>query len=354
MLVSAVLLSGACIEGMDRPGDAKLISFPDLTVDGRWPWDGEAPDMRVDRPSVDVTLDIRPLDGSVDRLPGDGTVDRLAADRSVDTLSPDGSVDTLSPDSSVDLSVDAPTSDTATDAPWADGASTASCASAADRGTVMLLTFEGSGSTVTDVAGAHDGELINPSRAARAPGAVGCGDALEFNPSTSFAHVEVADSADWVIGTGSVDFWLRPHATPSWLAGIMGREDWASEAGEFVIAQFCNNSIIVRIQSASGGHRVCSDPISNDAWHHVGVNFGAGGLELFVDGQRATRTQSIVCGGLSFDCGETTTQGLTARSNPWVIGARTGGSEPGSATPVSDPFEGAIDSVRISTIRRVF
>ena len=94
---------------------------------------------------------------------------------------------------------------------------------------------------------------------------------------------------------------------------------------------------------------------------HVGVNFGgAQGLQLFVDGLLASETTDATFGSYDYPCdgdypcNTSTTKGIMGNSNPWVIGANSMSSQDGQAGPVYLHLGGAVDYVRISSVRRDF
>jgi hypothetical protein len=228
------------------------------------------------------------------------------------------------------------------------------CAGAGDANTVALYTFEGSGSTVTDVAGGHHGKTVG-SGLSRVTGMGGCGDAMRFSSTNPISYVEIPNAAAWNLSSGSVDLWVRFDGTGA-VEDILAREaNSQANAGHITLSRLCNGSVWVRLQDTSSSWTQCSDPVSAQTWHHVGVNFGgSGGLRLYVGGKQAQRSKSIACPGRTFACDSSSSKGIAGNSNPWVLGTGCGKSNEGSALPVSNPLSGRIDSVRISSVRRTF
>jgi hypothetical protein len=225
-----------------------------------------------------------------------------------------------------------------------------------DANTLLLFTFEGSGTTVTDVAGSHNGTLAGTA-AARVSGKSGCGKAMSFSASSPISYLQVPDSSHWDLSEGSVDLWIRFDGAASAKEGIASRDaNGQANAGHFTIVRMCNGSIMVRLQDTTSVWAQCSAPVNDQAWHHVGVNFGgSGGLKLYVDGTLASRTTSIDCGDSNpWACGSSTSKGIAGNDNPWTIGASSMKSNEGSSEPVNDPLSGRIDSFRISKVRRSF
>jgi hypothetical protein len=305
LLVLAVLLSG-CV----RTGNGEVAS-----------------DGRADGPSVDVPR-------VVDAPRADA---RRADARRADLVLPEAALPDVAP-------ADAPVPDAAPP-----------CVAKVDPATLLLYTFSGSGTQVTDATGKHHGALVG-SGVARGLGAPGCGTAAVF-PKSSSSYVVVPDATDWDLAQGSVDFSLRID-TPAvpYLRGIVSRDaDNVDKPGHLSIYQLPDGGIAVRLQlTLNSGFVRCSPPVTFGAWHHVGVNWGPGGLELFVNGAAAQRTDSLKPGPITLQCGTSTEKGIEGNDNPWVLGTSSHQSAEGAATPTSFPFDGAIDSFRISKARRAF
>jgi hypothetical protein len=223
-----------------------------------------------------------------------------------------------------------------------------------DPDTLLLYTFSGSGTTVTDATGQHHGTIVGG--VARGAGAQGCGKAAVFPKSTS-DYIEVPDAPAWDLSQGSVDLWLRvdTHTTAS-IRGIVSRDaDQIAKPGHLTLYQLPDGGLAVRLQHLSNQGAVrCSPPLALGVWHHVGINWGAGGLQLFVDGVEALRTDSVYAKPLTLACGTSSETGIEGNDNPWVLGTGSHQSAEGSALPTSFPFDGAIDSFRVSKTRRAF
>lgn len=227
------------------------------------------------------------------------------------------------------------------------------CVAAADPDTVALLTFEGSGATAVDLTGQHPGTLVG--QVARVTGPSDCGNAVEFDELAT-NYVAIPDAPAWDLDEGSLDFWLRIDTATSaqGVRGLVSRDAKLSvKPGHITLFQMCDGGIAVRLQDTTNEYIRCSPPVALGVWHYIGINFGTGGLQLFVDGSEASRTDLQKC---SFDlqCGTTTNKGIAGNDNPWVLGASSGSSNEGQATPVAASFDGAIDSFRVSSVRRVF
>ena len=226
------------------------------------------------------------------------------------------------------------------------------CVNAADSDTLLLYTFEGTSSSVADIAGTHQGKLVGGG-AARVSGQIGCGNALRFDGTGSY--LTIADSPAWDLAIGSVDLWLRFTNTAGAEEGIVSRDALANaKPGHLLVLRLCDGRILARVQGTSNEGIRCSAPVPHKRWAHVGINFGSPGLELYVDGVPATFKGPVSCPERVWQCGSTFAKGIVGNDNPWVLGGSSGTSGEGQATPVIKPMRGKIDSLRISRVRRSF
>lgn len=229
------------------------------------------------------------------------------------------------------------------------------CVYKVDSDTVALYTFSGSGNTVTDLTGMHPGTVVGTG-ATRVSGKSGCGNAMRFSPTTPVSHVMVPDSTAFDLKQGSVDLWVRFDSAASTNEGILSRDaSGTTKSGHLTILRRCNGAISIRLQNTTNEGNVCSKPLSVGAWHHVGVSFGGSqGIKLYVDGTLTNETADIICGTDTITCGTSVTTGIDGNDNPWVIGASSWNSQEDVSTPVTQPLDGRVDSVRISKVRRSF
>lgn len=228
------------------------------------------------------------------------------------------------------------------------------CVETPDAHTVALYTFPGSGTTVDDATGQHPGAIVGTG-VSRVPGRSGCGQAIAF--AGADGYVEIPDSPAWDLATGSIDFWLRIDAMPGVdsKGGVISRDaNLQAFSGHFSLYLACNGALGARLQTTVGDAFTCSSTLQAGVWYHVGVNFGSGPMEIYVDGAPATQTASFTCGKLTFFCGTGTTTGIDGNNNPWTVGVASATSVEGLARPTNNPLTGAIDSLRISSVRRAF
>lgn len=225
--------------------------------------------------------------------------------------------------------------------------------SPADDDTVLLLTFDEE--TATDALGNNDGTIVGEPTWTDGP--LGCGRAIGF-PLGGTTHVELPDSMDWHLPDGSLDFWFR-RDTGTGTAVLLSRERDEFGNGHFAVLLSNREEVYVRLQNAAEQESAsCSEPLAVGEWHHIGVNFGAGGLELWLDGEVTLRTD---VGQVTDSVGQLTMQcdgGGTVSLRPadvleWVVGAS--GIRATASGEWSDFFNGgAIDYLRISSVRRDF
>ncbi len=216
------------------------------------------------------------------------------------------------------------------------------CPASAD-GVVALYTFAGVDgvASVPDVVGGHDGQVQNGTASVWS-GPRGCGEAFRM-PSATTRYVAVPDSEAWDLPEGSADFWfIRLSGAPT-RAGLLARDAFGtSEPGHMRVVIEGDGRLLFRIQNA-GTTELYASPPAPGAWHHVGVNWGAAGLELWFDGVMADSNPEA--------------RSIDGNDNPWVIGADLWNGVDGSFPPErvnSISTNTGIDHVRISSVRRDF
>jgi hypothetical protein len=216
------------------------------------------------------------------------------------------------------------------------GTTSEACAASADGDTIALYTFDADqDGTVTDAAGELDGKIAG-SGVSHVDGRSGCGKAVAFSGK---GHVVIpSTSALESLKVGAVDFWLRVEGNGQ--QGVLSRDaQHTKNPGHFSIMITSEGSVRVRLQSTSSDFEVRSQKIQDGGWHHVGVCFG-NELELYIDGTLTDSTSTSI--------------GIAGNTNPLVLGGLSWTSPEGAAEPVEYPLHGALDSVRVSSVRRDF
>ncbi len=197
---------------------------------------------------------------------------------------------------------------------------------------------EGAGVTAVDATGLNDG-IYNSVTLGEAGAIAADGDtALLFDGIDDY--VEFAHDPAYLLDDGSVQFWFKTTDVTQ-RADLFSKDALGSvTGGHLSIYLDGSGNIETRLQSATADYFVNStSPLSNNQWHHVAFVFGAGGMQLYIDGQ--LQDSDPYTGGLG------TTSGGSGNFEPIAIGASTQVSNTGSATPLQDYFSGAMDEVAL-------
>lgn len=211
-------------------------------------------------------------------------------------------------------------------------------------GTVALWDFEELPASVRDSAGAHPGRIVD-GMVGSVPGPAGCGRAAWFD-ETSAGYVLVPDAPAWQLPVGSVDFWFRANACSAQESGVVTRDaEFTMRPGHFRVFWRNDCRLAVRVQNQAnetGGVEIATlGGLALEQWHHVGINFGAPGLELVLDG----RSQGFA----------PVDWGIDGNQNAWVMGVSNDKSLEGTGAPVWKPLRAAgIDRVRVTDRRQPF
>ena len=163
-------------------------------------------------------------------------------------------------------------------------------------------------------------------------------------------QVDLPDDPAFQLDRGSLDFFIRVDALPpvgsEW--GLVARDALGRlEPGHLKVTLEGDGDIDARIQNQDGSFMRCADgdPVRFGEWMHIGVQFGPPDFALYVDGVRQESSRPA--------CSEPTDIGIDGNENPWVFGAENGESADGG-NDFQNPFQGGIDEVRLSRIRRNF
>jgi hypothetical protein len=282
--------------------------------------------------AVDIAMapmDAQPSDGPGDALPSDGQPDAQAMD-----AAPDASIH---PDAAICFPL------------------------AVDPTFVAYYAFEGN--TLDSTANHHDG-TVHGTGVGYTPGPTGCSQAITFATAQS-AYVEVAHAADLDLPQGSIDFWIEAPAPPlSQAEGVISRDSQTIIDGSLTVFVTCNGTLVAKLESGGTATYICSRFPLRQRWSYVGINFGgtsARPFEVFINGNAVSSTVtagSVGLGGAgctqTVPCGGYTTGGLTGNAQPFVFGASMEDADPGMDDNPSAFFTGALDELRISSVRRLF
>jgi hypothetical protein len=255
------------------------------------------------------------------------------------------------------------------------------CPLQADDDTVGLFDFAVAGGQFANLAAAgHEGFVVGALPAAMLPVCPGGG--LVF-AAPVFAPERCADCSApgtlraclaagyaWIpswpaiesLDEGSLDFWVRlDEATPTRKHFVISRDAEGTTTNGHLSVWRDGDALVLRLQrmgqSPEPQSCVCSDPatsrVADQAWHHVGINFGRAGLELYVDGarQRATGVVNELCKCAD---GAAITNGIDGNQQPIIVGAAAINACEGARGPVTEPMIGAVGNLRVSRVRRSF
>jgi concanavalin A-like lectin/glucanase superfamily protein len=191
------------------------------------------------------------------------------------------------------------------------------------------------GVIATDDTASNDGTVAGGVTA----GVTGNGDggtAFVFDGSDDY--VEIAHNDVYLLDNGTVSFWFKPDNTSGHQA-MISKDSTNFDTGGHLHVYLDGSTLKVRLQSTNSDNTVQSSGISSGNWYHAVVSWGAGGLKLIVNGTE--RDTDSYTGGLG------TTSGGVGNYEPLVIGAGTWTSSNLVATPITYPYDGVIDDVRI-------
>lgn len=207
-----------------------------------------------------------------------------------------------------------------------------------------------------DETGAHPAQVTG--NVARVEGPEGCGQAVVFPQGDPRGYLVVAPSSAFALPSGSLSFWvwLPPPPGPVFRVGILSRDaTLETTKGHFTVYWTGPGYLSVRLQGANaGGSRCTARVMPTETWTHVGINFGDGPLELYINGiEENSRNEAIFVP--TAPCGSETSDGLGGNANPWVFGANNDGSMDGLADAPSD-FAASVrlDEILLSSQRRAF
>ncbi|MGD2055097.1 MAG: Ig-like domain-containing protein, partial [Gammaproteobacteria bacterium] len=154
-------------------------------------------------------------------------------------------------------------------------------------------------------------------------------------------YVEIAHDDAYLIDDGTVQLWFKADDLLT-EQGIFSKDSNSFDTGgHFTIRLKTDGSVEVRLQSTTDSYYVSSLPgsVTAGGWHHVAVNFGSDGMELFLDG--VSVDTNPYTGGLG------TSSGGIGNYEPIAIGANTWQTGDQNLTGMNQFFGGSIDEVAI-------
>jgi hypothetical protein len=231
-----------------------------------------------------------------------------------------------------------------------------SCEKSKQDSDVALYTFDDDPvGVIVDAQGANSATIVGTVAYVDGPIPT-CGPAIRFSAAVQGYGI-IADDPAWQLTDGSVDFWFRASSFPPSLAGLVSRDGGGtSTPGHLGVFLDSTGRVGFRLQEMDAvetfGGGVCSEAgaVALNEWNHLGLNFGSAGPELWLNGTALDAPGMLD----TVICQTGNAIGINGNTNPWTVGINSGSSEDGTGLPVTQPFDGAMDHLRISAIRRDF
>ncbi len=234
------------------------------------------------------------------------------------------------------------------DAATVDSAVVSMCTEVDDK-TVFLFLFSNG---ISEVGGYN---TINVNGVINVPSDSICGgNDIELGRT---GRVQISPNDDFDIAEGSADIWFLMRST-SGTHTLFSRDSDGLQDGEFEVFMMEGGRFAVRYEMGGMEHAVCTPAIAmTNEWMHVGINFGAAGVGLWVDGfaYEADGDAESSSGG-TLPCGEGNAAFSTVgNANPFLVGAGQRTAMAGTGAPATNFSNGArFDDFRLSAIRRDF
>ncbi len=326
--------------------DAGYCSFPDPSCPSGRRYGNAAPDLLAQT--------------CVDRSGSSGMVDTgaMASTSTSTTVTPssEASSDATTSSTTAPATTDPTTSTSTSSTSSAESSSestgvTEPCPTTADADTVALYRFDSDEAFLDDV-GTVDG-VWRDGIPTLVPGPLGCGLAVQF---AGGLDALVPHDAVFDLSEGSIDFWLRAPADPMPM-GVISRDALDQVFDGHLTAWYVEGRIVVRNQSTMLSQTICSDgALPAETWVHVGINFGPPGLELYIDGEAQDGVGEVFIGMSPTNCvdEDLVTVGIAGNTNPLIVGASLSMSMKGMIDEVLPLEDGALDELRVSSVRRDF
>jgi hypothetical protein len=162
------------------------------------------------------------------------------------------------------------------------------------------------------------------------------GTAAVFDGSGDFIQIPHSDT--YLVDDGTVGFWFNADNT-SGTQGLFSKDASGFGEGGHLSVYLSGGTLTASLSSASQEHTLSSSAVTAGQWHHVALAFGAEGLALYLDG--------VLVDSADYGGGLNATSGGLGNREPIVIGASASGASSGSASPLTNYFDGRIDDVRL-------
>mgnify|MGYP005841273725 CR=1 FL=1 len=162
------------------------------------------------------------------------------------------------------------------------------------------------------------------------------GTAIGFDGSDD--RIEIQHHDDYLLADGAISLWFKTtHSTRK--QGLFSKDSSGYDTGGQTTIWFEGGRVYAKLESTSASYTVQSGSVAANAWHHVVLTFGQGGMKLYINGSLAA-TNSYT-GGLGDP------DARTGNFEPILIGASTESSGNQTTTGWNFPLVGFIDDVRL-------
>lgn len=147
---------------------------------------------------------------------------------------------------------------------------------------------EGSGTTVKDSAGNHDGTISGATWTADGK----YGSALDFDGVDDL--VSIADAADLDLTSNfTLEAWVRPDTITAARPVIAKSESAGGNSGYLLSARYLGNPTGFVASSGTAKSVARPSPLPEDVWSHLAFTSDGTTLRLYVDGKLATTAPAI-------------------------------------------------------------
>lgn len=222
-----------------------------------------------------------------------------------------------------------------------------------DVDTLFLYNFE----STTDLVDGAPGTLRDAAELSA--GSSPCGGSVLSTPGPLESRFVIPDEDSFRLGEGSLDFWVRrPTELTDDSVGLVSRDEInTNTAGQVTLFYSRDRRLVLRgQQSATVNIILCAaDPFPAEEWARIGINWGPGGLEFYVNGvlQMAGGTVNIF-GSVISPCDTSTMPfSIAPTQDPVVLGASSQLSVSGTDEPSTYPGPGwRYDHFRLSRVQR--
>jgi hypothetical protein len=152
---------------------------------------------------------------------------------------------------------------------------------------------------------------------------------------------EVAHDTAFLLDDGSISLWFNADRVDQ-TQGLITKDAYGNgTGGHFRIILRADGVLNTRIQTTSTSHTIQSatGAVTADQWHQVVLNFGSGGLALYLDGQ--------LVGSNSYTGGLGSTSGGAGNLEPFTLGSNQGLSSDQSSDGENGFLYGVLDEVSL-------